>query len=72
MVEDSGDWPGEDLIWRFLLRTTILPLKQNTYAENVADDTKGSEDDKEDSANPELDIFKETFIDLTVAEVTAM
>ena len=50
----------------------MLPLEQNTYAENIADDTKGSEDDKEDSANPELDIFQETFIYITVAQVTTM
>ena len=47
-------------------------MKKNTDAENVADDTKGSEDDKEDSTNPELDISQETIIEFTVAEVTAM
>ena len=33
-----------------------IPLHESTDTENVANDTKNTKDDEEDSTNPELDI----------------
>ena len=44
-------------------------MTQNGNAKYVADNTKSSKDDKENSTNPELNFSQEIIIDFAVAEV---